>query len=1114
MKNINLKRSIGLLSFLLMIPVWVCAQNITVKGTVKDTSGESMPGVNVLQVGTTNGIITDINGQYQMSVPSNAKLTFSFIGYVTQTVQVAGKTTLDIILKEDAQALDEVIVVGYGTMKKSDIAGSVASVNAEDMLRRTPTNIAQGLQGAAPGVIVTMQDGAPDANAAVRIRGVATINGKADPLYVVDGIQVGTNANFINPSDIESIEVLKDASATAIYGSAGANGVVMITTKHGTKGHSSINITADFGLQTLPNKLDVCNVDQYAANLRQARANDGTSLWNEVWSEQYDGKRKQIDWQDVMTRASWKQNYSISTSGGTEKTQYNASIGFLRNDGMVVNTQYQRITARANVKTKVNNYLEFGADVSYIHTDAHGSNNSIGNFGNLSSLRDFAFMCPTMDFVTRGDATYDGVPVGSYISPNVVNPDGTYGEVLGGKDTNDGFWGTTIGNMYAKQMELNKRNRTNRALASAYLTVTPLKGLSWKTLVSYDYTGNSDNNFSGGIKRVNYYNGTAIDVTKGTNAYVNPSNDNDYSFGLGNNDGQTLSIQNTLTYSWKNDVHDLTVMLGNEVSRYYGQWTSASSRGFWSPDNRNVGLTTKPETLSGSGALNLESRGISYFGRASYSLLNRYILTATLRRDGSSSFGAGNRWGTFPSAALAWRVSEEAFMQNQDVVSNLKLRLGWGQTGNSGGATDLSVAGLSLENVKYSFYGNGQGMGMWNGMTFATGYFAGLVDTNLKWETNEQMNIGIDASFLQGDLNLTMDYFIRKSKDLLLYRQIRPSTGFSQVYTNYGEIENKGFEFSLAYNKRLNKDWSINATLTGSTLKNKIKKMGEPAYNTNSDSSGKGTEDGSNTGAVGAAAGYHWGNHSICKEGYAVGSFYGFRVEGVFQSDAEVEAMNKAATLAAGKDWEKEKVYYQTDGTKAGDFKYKDLNGDGIINEDDMDILGDGFPTLNYGLNLGASYKNWDFSVYLYGVLGQDIFSYSAMRLSNMFSSDDGCAPNILKEAAAQAWSPENPNGTLSRLSFLDPNYNMRASDMWVKNGDFLRISNIQIGYTLPKNLVKKASIQNARVYLSIQNLATLSGYNKYGDPECGQGSVLYTGLDTGRYPMPRTYTLGVNVQF
>jgi TonB-linked SusC/RagA family outer membrane protein len=1079
-----------------MIPVWVFAQNLTVRGTVKDANGNEMPGVNVLQVGTANGIITDLDGNYSINVPSNAKLTFSFIGYTTQTLSVSGKKVLNVTLVDDSKALEEVIVVGYGTQKKSDIAGSVASVSAEDMMRRAPTNIAQGLQGAAPGVIVTMQDGAPDANAAIRIRGVATINGKADPLYVVDGVQVGTNANFLNPSDIQSIEILKDASATAIYGSAGANGVVMITTKHGSKGSSVVNISADFGLQTLPSTLDVCGVDQYAANLRQARANDGTSLWNNVWSEQYDGKRKYTDWQDIMTRSSWKQNYNISTSGGTDKTQYNASVGFLRNDGLVINSAYQRLTARANVKTTINKYLEFGGDVSFIHTDAHGSNNSIGNFGNLSSLRDFAFMCPSMDFVTRGDATYDGVPAGTYISPNVINPDGTFGEVLCGKDTNDGFWGATVGNMYAKQMELAGRNRTNRVLASSYLVITPMQGLSWKTLVSYDYSSNSNNNFSGGIKRVNYYNGTPIDVTKGTNAYVNPGNDNDYSFSLGNNDGQTLSIQNTLTYSWKNSDHDLTLMLGNEVSRYYGQWTSAGARGFWSADNRSIGLTTKPETLSGSGALNLESRNISYFGRASYSFLNRYILTATVRHDGSSNFGAGNRWGTFPSAALAWRISEENFMKNQDIFSNLKLRVGWGQTGNSGGATDLSVAGLSLENVKYSFYNNGQGMGKWNGMTFDTGFFAGLVDTNLKWETNEQINVGIDASLLNGDLNVTADYFIRKSKDLLLYRQIRPSTGFSRVYTNYGEIENKGFEFSLEYNKRINSDWSINATLTGSTLSNKVKKMGADLYNTNSDSSGQGTGDGSNTGAVGAAAGYHWGNHSICREGYAVGSFYGYRVIGIYQNEEDLKK-------------------YPTDATaNIGDFIFEDRDKDGVLTEKDMDILGNGFPTLNYGLNLGANYKNWDFSLYMNGVLGQKLFSYSAMRLSNMFSSDDGCAPNILKESAENAWSPTNTDATLSRLSFLDKNYNMRASDKWVKNGDFLRISNIQVGYTLPKSLTQKASIQSARIYLSVSNLMTISSYNKYGDPECGQGSVLYTGLDTGRYPMPRTYTLGLNVQF
>lgn len=430
MKNINLKRSIGLLSLLLMIPVWVCAQNITVKGTVKDTSGESMPGVNVLQVGTTNGIITDINGQYQMSVPSNAKLTFSFIGYVTQIVQVAGKTTLDIILKEDAQSLDEVVVVGYGTQRKSDISGSVASVDRESMMRKTPTNVAQGLQGAAAGVLVTAQDGAPDANAAIRIRGVATINGKADPLYVVDGVQVGTNANFLNPSDIESMEILKDASATAIYGSAGANGVIMITTKHGVKGRSTVNLTADFGIQTISSRLDVGSVDDYAANIRQAHANDASGLYNQIWDAQYDGKRKTIDWMNQMTNPALRQNYNLSTSGGNEKSQYNFSAGYLDNKGLIVNSRYQRITARANVKTQINKYLEFGGDLSYVHTDSHGSNSTVGNFGNMSSFRDLETLSPTMDYITEN---------GQHVSPNVVNPDGTYGSAILGKNANEGF---------------------------------------------------------------------------------------------------------------------------------------------------------------------------------------------------------------------------------------------------------------------------------------------------------------------------------------------------------------------------------------------------------------------------------------------------------------------------------------------------------------------------------------------------------------------------------------------------------------------------------------------------------------------------------------------------
>ena len=1091
----SLQKPLVTLFLLCLFPMGALAQNV-VKGTVNDEAGEPVIGATVKVQGTQQGSITDFDGKFSIQAASNATLEISYVGYVTQKVKVAGKNDITVVLKEDAQMLNDVVVVGYGTMKKSDISGSVASVNTADMMKRTPTNIAQGLQGAAPGVMVTQQDGAPDANAAVRIRGVATINGNASPLYVVDGVQIGNNANFINPADIESIEILKDASATAIYGSAGANGVVMITTKHGTKGTTSVNITADFGIQTVGKSFDVCSLDQYAKNIRTARANDGSNIWNEIWSEAYDGKRKYTDWIDVMTRTGFKQQYNVSASGGNEKTQYNASVGFLRNNGVVVNTQYQRLNARANLKTQVNKYVEFGVDLSWMHTDSHGSNSSVGNFGNLSSIRDYAFACPTMDFVTRGDATYDGVPAGTYISPNVVNPDGTYGEVLCGKDTNDGFWGSTLGNMYAKQMEKNGRNRSNRALVSAYLTITPLKGLSWKTLVSYDYGSNSSNDFSGGIKRVNYYNGTAIDVTQGGNAYVNPGNNNAYQFSVSNSDWQTLDIQNTLTYNWKNEIHDLTVMLGNEVSRNYGQWTSASVRDFWSKDSRNISLTKDPSTLSAGGALNLETRGISYFGRLAYGLMSRYNLTATIRRDGSSNFGQGNRWGTFPSAAASWRISEEPFMRDITWISNLKLRFGWGQTGNSGGATDHAVPGLLTSGVKYQYYGEGEGMGTLN---FKTGFYSPLVDTNLKWETNEQWNIGLDFSLLNGDLNVGLDYFIRTSKDLLLNRQIRASQGNTAIYTNYGEIENKGFEFSIAYNKRLNEDWTISATLNGSTLKNKVKKMGDPLYNTNSDSSGQGTGDGSNTGAVGAASGYYWGNHSICKEGEAVGSYYGYRVIGIYKTEEDLAKYPHETGDAAA---------------KLGDYIYEDVNGDGTLDQNDMVILGNGFADLNFGLNLSATWKNFDFSLYMYGELGKKIFSYSAMRLSNMFCSDDGTTPNILAEVANDAWSPQNPNATYSRLSIKDTGHNMRASSQWVKNGNFLRFSNIQIGYTLPREFAKKLLIQNARVYLGISNLATISPYNKYGDPEVGQGSVLYTGLDTGRYPMPRTYTMGVNVTF
>ena len=1089
MMKLYLKSAVFALPMLLL-SAGVFAQAHDVKGKVLDEESQPIPGANVMIKGTTTGTITAGNGEFTLKANDGDVLQISYIGYMSEEVTVNGAGPYNVSLSPDMVGLEEVVVVGYGAMKKSDISGSVVSVNSEEMMRRTPINITQGLQGVAPGVMVTQQDGSPDGNSAVRIRGIATINGSADPLYVVDGVQVGTNANFLNPADIESIEVLKDASATAIYGSAGANGVIMITTKHGQKGKMKVTASADWGVQTLPYKIETLGIDDYAKSVRAAKGNDGLGIYNKVWAEQYDGKRNYIDWQDQMTQNAMRQQYNISANGGTDASQYNFSVGFANNDGLVVNTNYKRLTARASVKTKVNSYLEVGGDINFINTGSYGSNQGFSNNGNLSSLRDFAYLTPTLDYV---EGNSEG---GKLINVNVVNPDGTYG--IGYQTTSDGWEGNTkiAGNFYASQMEQSGKSKNNRVLASAFAEITFFKGLTLRTLGSYTYFSSNWSSFSGGQRRFNIIDGKYEEIEL--------SGDTRYTYNLSQSQGNTLQLSTYMTYKWNNDVHNINAMIGNEISKYYGDWVSASASDFISETNRQTSLSTNDDTKKGSGGQNADVRGLSYFGRLTYSLLDRYILTATVRKDGSSNFGEGNRWGTFPSAAVAWRISEEDFMQDVSAVSNLKLRLGWGQTGNAGNMTGKAVAALSSANIAYNYYsGNNREAGYWGNRQKNVGMVPSLVDTKLKWETNEQTNIGVDLGLLDGTVTATFDYFIRKTTDLLLYQQIRPSAGYTSVYTNYGEILNKGVEFSVTYNKRVNDDLSFNVTFNGSSLKNEVKKMGEPLYSVNDGS----TNDGSNVGAVGAASGFHWDNHSICTEGEAVGSFYGYHVEGIFQSQDEVDKLN-ATAVANGFEC------YQQKETQAGDYKFKDMNGDGHIDSEDMDILGNGLPKLNYGINIGANYKNWDMSIYCYGVAGQKVYSYSAMRLSNMFSSDDQTTPNLLKESYDDAWSPENKGGSISRLSWQDKNYNMRGSDKWVKKADFLRISNIQIGYNFPKEWLQPLQIQAARAYASVSNLAVISQYKKYGDPECGQGSVLFTGLDTGRYPMPRTFQFGVNIQF
>ena len=1079
-----------------------------VKGTVNDEAGEPIIGATVKVQGSNVGAITDFNGNFSVEAPSSATLNISYVGYVPQNIKVNGQNNIKVTLKEDAQMLNDVVVVGYGTMKKSDISGSVATVDQEAVMKRVPTNIGQALQGSAAGVMVSMQDGSPDGKSAIRIRGVGTINGDASPLYVVDGVQVGNNADFVNPSDIERIEILKDASATAIYGSAGANGVVMITTKHGQKGHTNITITADFGLQTLPYTLDVMGLSQYATAIKEAKTNDGAMFINQLWNKP--SGAQEIDWQKEMTRAAFKQQYGASVNGGNDKTVYNLSFGYSDINGLVVNTNYKRFTTRANVSTKVNKYLEIGGDINYTHSESHGSNASMGNNQNLSSLRDFASMTPTLDYYDQNDINKSMVHV------NLQNPDGTFG--AGYLMTPNGWEGNTsiAANPYATQMENAERARNgfDRIQTTGFIDVTFLDinhhKLDVRSQATYTYWANNSSDFTGGRTRYNQINGQWQEVL------LPSGSDQTYAFSLNNSHGYSLGIQTYLTYNLNYDIHNLTIMLGNEVGKSWGQWVGVSARDFDSSYNRNIRLSNKPDDIQGNGAYNADTHTISYFARASYSLMDRYIITGTIRKDGSSNFSGGNRWGTFPSVAGAWRVSEEPFLKDVAFVNNLKVRVGWGQTGNAGGVAGKAIAALNMDggNCGYNFYTTSPGYaGAFGGNRQREGgWISDLVDTNLKWETTEMTNFGIDFAFLN-DWDITLDYFIKNTKDLLLYRQLRPTAGYTQIYTNDGEIKNTGFEFAVGYHKQFNKDFGFSARLTGSTIKNKVKRMGngEPLYSTCSGNSGASAYDGSQVGAIDGNG--DWNNHSISIEGEAIGSFFGYVTDGIIQNEADLAAYKEK--LKNPEDGTLNDEMTKVDGDHplaVGDVKFKDINGDGRIDTNDRQILGNGFPALNFGLNLGATYKDWDFNLYMYGVLGQDILSYSAMKMSSMRQLDDQCTPNILKEAYDAAF--RNGSGSLPRLSIIDSNRNYRVSDMWVKNGNFLRIANLQVGYTLPKQISNMLSIQKARVYVGVSNLLTISPYNKYGDPECGSGSVLYTGLDTGRYPQPRTFMGGINVTF
>jgi len=1020
--------------------------NVEITGKITDSSGVGIPGVNITLKGTTVGTVSDIDGNYFISANSENVIVFSFIGYTTQEILVGTQSTINVVMMEDALSVEEVVVIGYGSIKKSDLTGSVAGVDVEQMESKNVISLNEGLQGLAAGVQVQKTSGQPGAASQVTIRGVATVNNSTSPLYVVDGVIVGENADFINPNDVESIEVLKDASATAIYGSLGANGVILIKTKRGKKGKTTLNVKAEFGLQTPGRTIDVADMDGFINVANQIATNDGKNI-NPAWTDP--SQLHYIDWQDEMSKSTVREQYYLSANGGSEDLQASMSLGFLKDKGVIRGTEFKRLTTRVNVDYKVNNFIKTGINLAYTREDGHGGGN----------LYQYAITPPTMDY-------YDN---GSIIHVPVRNADGTWGEFKNSSDMDNTYIQRDTDNPVAIAENAESPWFNNRVVGSAYMEIQLAKGLTFKTVNGINYSGNGGH----------YYN------ERHTRTLTADGVDQ---FGLNLYSSLQYLTENYFTYNASLGSSNLTLLAGYSANKKEDQWVDASARDFATSNIRNVDMTQDASSRFGNGSLGLTNKMESYFGRVNYSLMDRYVLTATIRRDGSSNFGSDNKYGTFPSAAFAWRMIEEGFMQDNKIFSNLKLRAGWGQTGNAGYATNRYKNQLTSQLVRYYFYDyNNPGQHMPQ---------AGLaqaieVDSNLKWETNEQVNVGLDFGFLKNSLSLTFDYFQRDAKDLLLYKKVRPSTGFEDVYTNSGHIRNKGYEFSIAYKKKFG-DWNINLTMNGSHVKGEAIDVGDPIFF---------GQAGDNYNDI--EAGVLWENYSVTRNGGPVGAYFGYKTDGILQSQAEIDALN--ANSPNGE--------YQP-GAQAGDYKYVDINGDGEINSDDRDVIGDGYADLVYGFNLGVSYKNFDFTMNGHGVMGVDILSYAYMNLYRGVNPIGGGVRNVSSEYANNFWNGEGSTNLFPRPTENDPNRNTKVSDAFVRKGDFFKIQSIQIGYNLPKSLLSSVKMNSARVYFNVNNVATFSKYNKIGDPEVGNTHALANGFDGGRYPFPRIYTLGVSVGF
>ena len=1014
----------------------------TVKGTViSGTDNEPLIGASVMVQGTKVGAVTDLDGNFVISAKTGQTLEVSYLGFITQKVKVNG-SVINVTLNEDKHSLDEVVVVGYGVQKKKLVTGATVQLKGDDIAKLNTTNPLTAMQGQTPGVNIVSTSGQPGAAMSVTIRGLGTV-GNSQPLYLIDG--VGGDITTLNPADIESIDVLKDAASAAIYGAQAANGVVLVTTKSGKEGVSKITYDGYVGWQTLARKFEMLNSNQYMQIMDEARLNSGMSPvdWASLTSiRDANGNVYNTDWIDqAVDNGALTTSHSLAFTGGSKTSTYSISGGYTGQDGLIGGSDvsyYKRYNLRANSEHKMfNGLITIGEHIGFVYKDSRGMNT--GNIYN-NNLR--------------------GAFSASPIYP-VYDADGNYNSTVGTD------WNVNDGNPYGTMM-MNRYNQSKGTSvdANVYIQIEPIKNLKLRSVFGVNYGGSDYRSFTP-IYKFTPQSGNSV-------TSVNQSHGN----------GTSLVWTNTLAYEFNIKEHHLSALLGSETTKYDGSSTGSYgvnlTAGFDDWEHAYVANTEMSnENRKVSGGPYDSTRGQSFFGRLGWSWKDRYMINATMRADGSSKFAKGHRWGYFPSVSAGWTLTEEDFMKSAaSWLDFLKLRLSWGQVGNANIKCYQYLAPVTTSNTNYNFGADGGKTGWTMGA-----YTSRLANENVKWETSEQYNLGLDARFLKQRLSFTFDAYIKNTKDWLVQAPILATAGTGGPIINGGDVKNKGIELGLSWNDQIGKDfiYSVGANF---------------AYNHNEVGSIP-TEDGIIHGATNQI--YNNAEEFYRAEnGHAIGYFWGYKTAGIFQNQQEINDW-----IAAGNGVLQSNV-------QPGDVKYVDVDHNGVINANDKVDLGNGLPKYTFGFNFNLGWKGFDLSANFTGAAGFKI----AQSYRDPSSSQGNYSRRILKR-----WTGEGTSNEIPRVTYADAG-NWLFSDLYLQDGDYIRLQNLTLGYDF-KKLITWKGLSKLRLYAQVQNLFTLTKYDGM-DPEIGSyngtdgnsSDSWVSGVDMGYYPHPRTFIVGVNLAF